>query len=254
MKRRLGWSPQAWSRMETGPSRPWWCLKQFLRVERSTPAKWSTPAGRALSQWNGVRSSLSHMSLTHRGGGLLSPEFQVSPLPTTCVHLLLILLSFSWGYWGSPLSCDRNPLILYGYLGIVSPNTYTPWGGISSWQGEKRYPWSEPPWNLKSRSPCDLGTSPLPPAGLVLPTLLLWVVHCDLRKGAAFTAYKPSWREWSSTSAMPFIGSVTTHKLINLILSQVPHLLNIEVLWPYIRTAMFKWVQCLNLEATLCDF
>ena len=37
--------------------------------------------------------------------------------------------------------------------------------------------------NLKSWSPCDL----FPQAGLMLPTLLIWVVHCDLRRGASFT-------------------------------------------------------------------
>ena len=70
----------------------------------------------------------------------------VSPLPTPCDHLLLVLLFFSWGYWGSPeIAYDRNPLIVYRYPGIVSPNTYTPWGGTSAGQGEKRCSCSELP-------------------------------------------------------------------------------------------------------------
>ena len=84
-----------------------------------------------------------------------SPSMEGACFPTSCVHLLLVL-SFSWGYWGSHvIFCDRNPLIVYPV--IVSPNTCIPRGGNSAWQGENRCPQSEAPWNLKSWSLHDPG-------------------------------------------------------------------------------------------------
>ena len=89
MKRRLGWSPQAWSRMETGPSRPWRCLNQFLRGERSTSAKWSTqPAEPYHSgmEWEAFRS---HKLLNLHGGGLL-PYIMCSFAPCSVLQRRLL--------------------------------------------------------------------------------------------------------------------------------------------------------------------